>query len=87
MRKYTNRQIQEESVKEASQFLECIIKNMVEKSEILLKYNGTKNQRITKDCIKAVIKSEYYTFLPLKVGGIKKEKKNDIFQSLDSEVI
>ena len=75
MRKYTNRQIQEESVKEASQFLECIIKNIVEKSEILLKYNGTKNQRITEDCIKAVIKSEYYTVLPLKVGGIQKEKK------------
>ena len=87
MRKYTNHQIQKDSVKVTSQFLEYMIKNIVEKSENLLLYNGSKNQRITKDCIKAVIKSEYYTFLPLKVGGIKKEKENDIFQSLNSEVI
>lgn len=75
MRKYTNHQIQEDSVKETSQFLEYMIKNIVEKSENLLRCNGTKNQRITKDCIKAVIKSEYYTFLPLNVGGTKKRER------------
>jgi hypothetical protein len=87
MRKYTKRQIQDNGVKETSQFLERMIKNIVEKSERLLEYNGTKNKRITKDCIKAVIKSEYYTFLPLEAGGTKKEKKNDMFQSLNSEVV
>ena len=76
MRKYTNRQIQEDSVKEISQFLEIIVKNLVEKSEKLLEYNGTKNQRISKDCIKAVIKSEWHTLLPKRAGDdVEKRKK------------
>lgn len=87
MRKYTNRQIQADSVKETSLFLENIIKDIVENCEELLRYNGTKNQRITKDCVRTVIKGEYNAFLPLKAGGIKKERKNDILQSLNSEVV
>jgi len=81
MRKYTNRQIQEDSVKETSQFLEHIIKNIVASSERLLLYNGTQNQRITGDCVKAVIKSEYDSLLPETVGGNEKRKKDDILQS------
>lgn len=86
MRKYTNRQIQEDSVKEASQFLELIVKHLVEKSERLLEYNGSKNQRITQDCIKAVIKSEYNALLPERVGDDIERKKDDILQSPNIEV-
>ena len=86
MRKYTNRQVQEDSVKETSQLLEFVVKHLVEKSEKLLEYNGTKNQRITKDCIKAVIKSEYYTFLPERVGDDIERKKDDFLQSPNIEV-
>lgn len=87
MRKYTNRQIQENSIKEISLFLENMIKDIVENCEQLLRYNGTKNQRITKECVRTVIKAEYHTFLPLEAGGIKKERKDDILQSINSEVI
>lgn len=85
MRKYTTRQIQDEGVKETSHFLENVIKDIIEGSEKLLQYNGNKNQRITKDCIKAVIKSEYNTALPERVGG-KKRKKDEILQSSSVEV-
>ena len=85
MRKYTNRQIQEDSVKETSRFLEFTVKNLIEKSERLLEYNGSQNQRITKDCIKAIIKSEYDTLLPEKAGGNR--KRDDILQSPNSEVM
>ena len=61
--------------------------DIIENCEQLLRYNGTKNQRITKDCVRTVIKAEYHTFLPLEAGGIKKERKDDILQSLNSEVI
>ncbi len=86
MRKYTNHQIQEDSVKETSQFLESIIENLVEKSEKLLEFNGTRNQRITKDCVKAVIKSEYNALLPERVGDDIKRKKDDLLQSPNIEV-
>lgn len=76
MRKYTNRQIQEDSVKEISLFLENVVKDIVEDSEKLLQYNGNKNQRITKDCVKAVINNGHDTFLPLSAGGTKKEKED-----------
>ena len=80
MRKYTNRQIQVDSVKETSILLENIIRNIVESSEKLLLYNGNKNQRITKDCIKAVIKLKYDSLLPEMAGGIKKEKESNMLQ-------
>ena len=86
MRKYTNRQIQEDSVKETSLLLENIIKNIIESSEKLLLYNGNKNQRITKDCIKAVIKSEYNALLPERVGDDIERKKDDLLQSPNIEV-
>lgn len=86
MRRYTDRQIQEDGVKEASQFLESIIKDLVEQSERLLEYNGSKNQRITKDCIKAVINSQSDIPLPFEAGGIKKEEIDDIVQSPNREV-
>ena len=87
MRKYTNRQIQEDSVKETTKFLESIIKDLVEQSERLLEHHGSKNQRITKDCIRAIIKGEYNTILPLKAGGIKKEEIDNILQSPNREVV
>jgi hypothetical protein len=77
MRKYTKRQIQEDSVKEISNFLENLIQDIIERSEKLLSYNGSKNQRISEECIKAVIKSKYNSLLPEKVGSDieKKERK------------
>ena len=88
MRRYTKRQIQEDSVKETSDLLELIVKHIITKSEKLLEYNGSESQRITKDCIKAVIKSEYDTFLPEKVGDdIEGKRKEDILQLPNKEMM
>lgn len=85
MRKYTKRQIQDEGVIELSKYLEGKIKEIVEYSEEILAHNGTKNQRITKDCIKAVISNSINTPLPHMAGG-KKEKEELNLQKEKQEI-
>jgi len=80
MRNYTNRQVGNKAVQELTDFLnsaldiENFIKNIVDECESLLSYNGTNNNRISKDIIKGVIKQEYYLPLPVSTGG-KGDKK------------
>ena len=88
MRKHTNRQIQEDGVVELSKYLEKEIKTIVEESENLLEHNGTKNQRITAECIESVINNKYNYILSenkSKTGG-KKEIKDNILQLPNIEV-
>ena len=94
MRKYTNRQIQEEGVVVLSKYLEKKmgeeIKTIVEESEKRLEYNGTKNQRITAECIESIINNKYNYILSenkSRTGGEKKERKDNILQLPNNEVI
>jgi len=75
MRKYTNRQIQEEGVVVLSKYLEKEIKTIVEESEKLLEYNGTKNQRITAECIESIINNKYNYSLSEHKSRTRGEKK------------
>jgi len=79
MRKYTNRQIQEEGVVVLSKHLEKKmgkeIKTIVEESEKLLEYNGTKNQRITAECIESIINNKYNYSLSEHKSRTRGEKK------------
>lgn len=76
MRKHTKRQIEGDGVKLLTDYLEYTIQDVVKQSEALLKINGKKNQRISEDCIKAIIKGEYDTPVPFMAGGIEKDKGN-----------
>ncbi len=89
MRRHTNRQIQKEAVIDLSKYLEKEIKTIVEESEKLLEHNGTKNQRITAECIESIINNKYNYILSeykSKTGGEKKEIKDNILQLPNIEV-
>lgn len=85
MRKHTKRQIEDEAVKTLYDFLsssvEKFIKNIVDECEVLLLYNGTKNQRISLDVIKGVIKRKHNSSLPAMAGNrgdIKRKKEKSL---------
>lgn len=75
MRKYTNRQITNDSTELIKNYLEKQIENIVKKSEQLLLYNSNnKNQRINKDCINSIInnnKNVYNSHLSEKDSNIE----------------
>ena len=56
MKRYTQRQITSGGVDEVCFFLEQVVKYIVDESEKLLKYNGSKNTRISGDCVRAVLR-------------------------------
>ena len=88
MRKHTNRQIQKESVVELLKYLEKEVEIVTKDAENRLKYNGTKNQRITAECIESIINNKYNYILSenkSKTGG-KKEIKDNILQLPNIEV-
>ena len=58
MHELTHRQIESDSVDDVRKFLVCVVKYIVDESEKLLIYNATKNSRITRDCVRAILNSE-----------------------------
>ena len=55
MRKHTNRQVQKECINDIIVHLEKQIEFIVKQSELLLKLNGEKNNRIDQNCISSII--------------------------------
>jgi hypothetical protein len=62
MRRYTDRQIEKESIDMIIAYLEKQIEFIVKQSELFLEFNGATNQRIGKNCVHSIInnKSEFF---------------------------
>jgi hypothetical protein len=75
MRKYTQRQVEPDSVDDVCIFLEEIVRYIVEESEKLLKYNGTKTSRISCDCVRPILNSRRNITFAAINGRRNKQKK------------
>lgn len=81
MRKYSQRQVESDSVGIVADYLENTIADIIAECEKLLLYHGTKKTRISVDCVKSVINGETYTLLSQKTGGNEKRKEENISHS------
>jgi len=81
MRKYSQRQVESDSVEIVAEYLENAIADIIAECEKLLLYHGTKKTRISNDCVKSVKKKKKYTLLSQKTGGTEKRKGKNILHS------
>lgn len=81
MRKYSQRQVESDSVEIVADYLEQTIANIIAECEKLLLYHGTKKTRISVDCVKSVIKDKRHTALSQTTGGNEKRKEENILHS------
>jgi hypothetical protein len=79
MRQYTHRQVEPGSVDDVCIFLEEVVRYIIEESEKLLKFNGTKTSRISCDSVRPILNSRSnITFAAMnRRRNQQKKKKGD----------